>query len=77
MNQKYGYYTTKEVFGKGGDFVTSPEISPIFGEMLGVWVSQVQDALQITKNIRIVEFGPGKGTLASDVIRVIFCLIFY
>ncbi|GAA5846236.1 hypothetical protein JCM5353_003184 [Sporobolomyces roseus] len=64
-----GYYTTRTVFGKEGDFVTSPEISQVFGELLGIWyVTQwlQQGALQ---KVRVVELGPGRGTLLADVLR--------
>ncbi|KAJ6610722.1 S-adenosyl-L-methionine-dependent methyltransferase [Mycena sp. CBHHK59/15] len=67
-----GYYMNPHnpVFGSSGDFITSPEISSIFGEMLGVWLmSQWQQSSQLP--IRVIELGPGRGTLMYDVLRVL------
>ncbi|KAF8212501.1 S-adenosyl-L-methionine-dependent methyltransferase [Mycena galopus ATCC 62051] len=64
-----GYYMNPKnpIFGAKGDFVTSPEISSVFGELLGVWfMSQWSQSLPI----RIVELGPGRGTLVQDILRV-------
>ncbi len=63
-----GYYMNqKPVFGSKGDFITSPEISQMFGELLGIWfITQMQDA---SKKYKIVELGPGRGTLISDMLR--------
>jgi hypothetical protein len=67
-----GYYTThSDPFGRRGDFITSPEISQLFGEMLGVWV--VTEWLAQGKRssgVSMVELGPGRGTLMDDVLRV-------
>ncbi|KIK99599.1 hypothetical protein PAXRUDRAFT_822590 [Paxillus rubicundulus Ve08.2h10] len=69
----HGYYMKPEhaVFGTRGDFTTSPEISQVFGELLGVWmISQwLRDAK--SKAFRIVELGPGRGTLMDDILRVV------
>ena len=94
----HGYYMQRDVFGKQGDFVTSPEISQIFGDLLGVWCASacVSDpnpdptptsnpTLTLTrtlprcvscweqlgkpKRVRLVEAGPGRGTLMADVLR--------
>ncbi|KAL9598321.1 MAG: hypothetical protein Q9219_004549 [cf. Caloplaca sp. 3 TL-2023] len=70
-----GYYTTsregRDQFGQKGDFVTSPEISQIFGELLGVWLV-AEWMLQGRKShgVEIIEVGPGRGTLMDDVLRV-------
>ncbi|TFK74089.1 DUF185-domain-containing protein, partial [Pluteus cervinus] len=67
----HGYYTNPEheVFGRQGDFITSPEISQVFGELLAVWlISQWMD--KGLPPIRLVELGPGRGTLMEDVLRV-------
>ncbi|XP_071450796.1 protein arginine methyltransferase NDUFAF7 homolog, mitochondrial [Hetaerina americana] len=70
-----GYYTTRsEVFGKSGDFVTSPEISQLFGEMVGVWCLNEWRKVGSPKPVQIVELGPGTGSLAEDIIKV-WCLL--
>lgn len=68
-NPKYGYYTQKDVFGARGDFITSPEISQLFGEMIGIWTVLMWQQLGKPPSIRIVELGPGRGTLMSDLLR--------
>lgn len=67
----YGYYQTREPFGQAGDFVTSPEISQLFGEMIGVCLVQAWHMQGSPADTRIVEIGPGRGTLMSDALRVI------
>ncbi|KAL8277861.1 hypothetical protein RQP46_009680 [Phenoliferia psychrophenolica] len=64
-----GYYTTKKVFGSVGDFITSPEISQIFGELLAIWYVTQWVAQGLSPRVRIVELGPGKGTLLADILR--------
>ena len=66
-----GYYMNNTVFGTMGDFVTSPEISQMFGELIGIWfVKQYRD-MKTSKKFQLVELGPGRGTLLSDVLRTI------
>ncbi|KAJ7592848.1 S-adenosyl-L-methionine-dependent methyltransferase [Mycena floridula] len=70
---KDGYYmkSSNPVFGSKGDFITSPEISQVFGELLGIWlVSQWKTAGQ-HPSIRLIELGPGRGTLMADILRMI------
>ncbi len=64
-----GYYTTREPFGKDGDFITAPEISQIFGELVGVWCVDTWQALGSPDDFVLCEFGPGRGTLMKDLIR--------
>jgi SAM-dependent MidA family methyltransferase len=65
-----GYYATRDPFGARGDFVTAPEVSQMFGEMLGLWIAQSWHD-QGRPDARLVELGPGRGTLMSDALRVI------
>ncbi|CAN7338739.1 class I SAM-dependent methyltransferase [Phyllobacterium sp. LjRoot231] len=64
-----GYYTTREPFGKDGDFITAPEVSQIFGELIGVWCVSTWQALGSPDQFVLCEIGPGRGTLMKDLIR--------
>lgn len=66
---EHGYYSKGKVFGKEGDFVTAPEISQMFGEMVGVWCVAQWQALGCPQKVALVECGPGKGTLMADILR--------
>ncbi|XP_070782548.1 protein arginine methyltransferase NDUFAF7, mitochondrial [Enoplosus armatus] len=69
-NPVTGYYVRNNMLGPDGDFITSPEISQIFGELLGVWIISEWMGAGHPKQLQLVELGPGKGSLASDVLRV-------
>ena len=65
-----GYYTTRVPFGTAGDFVTAPDVSQIFGELIGAWLLAMWDAAGAPDPVRLVELGPGRGTLMADILRV-------
>jgi SAM-dependent MidA family methyltransferase len=69
LDPKEGYYATRDPFGVGGDFTTAPEISQMFGEMVGLWLVQCWADQGAPKNPRLVELGPGRGTLMADILR--------
>jgi NADH dehydrogenase [ubiquinone] 1 alpha subcomplex assembly factor 7 len=66
---QYGYYTTRDPFGARGDFTTAPEVSQMFGELIGLWMAAVWQQMGAPKPVRIVELGPGRGTLMADALR--------
>ena len=68
---KHGYYMNKDPFGEGGDFTTAPEISQMFGEMIGMWIANTWQAMSSPSPIKLIELGPGRGTLMADILRVL------
>lgn len=70
MHPEHGYYTTREPFGVSGDFTTAPEISQLFGEMIGFWAADIWGQLGQPADWHLVEYGPGRGTLMHDALRV-------
>ncbi|CAG9463004.1 unnamed protein product [Pedinophyceae sp. YPF-701] len=68
-NPETGFYQAQEAFGSAGSFITSPEISQMFGEMVGVWAAATWHAMGTPGRLRIVELGPGRGTLMADLLR--------
>lgn len=65
----HGYYARRDPIGTGGDFTTAPEINQMFGELLGAWIVQVWREQGAPSPARLVELGPGHGTLMADVLR--------
>jgi len=66
---EFGYYTTRDPFGKVGDFITAPEISQMFGELIGLWLAQAWLDRGQPAQCHLIEAGPGRGTLMSDILR--------
>ena len=64
-----GYYTRGTGIGRAGDFVTAPEISQMFGELVGLWLAQAWLDAGRPAPVRLVELGPGRGTLMADALR--------
>lgn len=64
-----GYYRRRQPLGGAGDFVTAPEISQLFGELLGLWCADAWDRLGRPTPVRLIELGPGRGTLMRDLLR--------
>ncbi len=65
----FGYYMTRDPFGARGDFITAPEISQIFGELIGLWCAALWLQLDRPPRVHLVELGPGRGTLMKDALR--------
>jgi SAM-dependent MidA family methyltransferase len=65
----HGYYMKGDPLGREGDFTTAPEISQMFGEMLGVWAASFWHACGCPDNVQLVELGPGRGSLMADLLR--------
>lgn len=65
----HGYYTTKAGIGRSGDFVTAPEISQVFGELIGLWSAVAWQQMGAPSKVRLIELGPGRGVLMDDALR--------
>ncbi len=64
-----GYYATRPALGEGGDFITAPLISQMFGELIGLWAVETWSRLGAPERFRLVEVGPGDGALMDDALR--------
>ena len=64
-----GYYATRPALGEGGDFLTAPGVSQMFGELIGLWLLETWTRMGRPSLVRLVEMGPGDGTLMSDILR--------
>jgi SAM-dependent MidA family methyltransferase len=65
------YYREAEAIGRGGDFITAPEVSQIFGELVGLWAGAVWRGMGQPSPVMFVERGPGRGTLMADALRAL------
>ena len=63
------YYGKRDPFGAEGDFITAPEISQMFGELIGLWAAEVWRMMGSPSSFRLIELGPGRGTLMADALR--------
>jgi NADH dehydrogenase [ubiquinone] 1 alpha subcomplex assembly factor 7 len=66
-----GYYMTGDPFGARGDFVTAPEVSQMFGELIGLWCTDTWARMGRPDPVLLVELGPGRGTLLADALRAL------
>jgi NADH dehydrogenase [ubiquinone] 1 alpha subcomplex assembly factor 7 len=71
MHPTHGYYVSRDPLGREGDFTTAPEVSQMFGELLGLWAASVWKAIGSPPVLRLVELGPGRGTLMTDALRAL------
>lgn len=67
---EHGYYIKQDPLGSAGDFTTAPEISQLFGEMIGIWAAEQWRSIGAPDKIHLVECGPGRGTLMADLLRI-------
>jgi len=68
-DRDHGVYAARNAIGRQGDFITAPEISQMFGELLGLWLLEVWRQQGRPSKLRLVELGPGRGSLMRDVLR--------
>ena len=66
---RHGYYMTRDPFGAAGDFITAPEISQMFGELIGLWAAESWMQMGSPARLQLIELGPGRGTLMADALR--------
>jgi NADH dehydrogenase [ubiquinone] 1 alpha subcomplex assembly factor 7 len=65
----FGYYATRPAIGADGDFLTAPMVSQMFGELLGVWAASAWELMGRPDEVRLIEMGPGDGTLMGDILK--------
>ncbi len=68
---EYGYYVTRDPLGRQGDFITAPEVSQMFGELIGLWAAAVWHAMDSPAKVQLIELGPGRGTMMADALRAL------
>ena len=71
MHPEHGYYLSRDPLGREGDFTTAPEVSQMFGELLGLWAASVWKVMESPPLLRLIEIGPGRGTMMADALRAL------
>lgn len=66
---EHGYYRHRPVIGASADFITAPEISQVFGELIGLWAAVVWQQMGRPAQVTLLEIGPGRGTMMADALR--------
>ena len=69
LDPVHGYYPTRDPLGSDGDFITAPEISQMFGEVIGLWCIQTWQDMGRPETVQLIELGPGRGIMMSDILR--------
>ena len=68
---EFGYYVSRDPLGREGDFTTAPEVSQMFGELIGLWAASVWRAMGSPSQVNLIELGPGRGTMMADALRAV------
>ena len=68
-NEKFGYYMKKDPFGKQGDFITAPNVSRLFSEMIAIWIVSFWENLGAPKKFNLVELGAGNGEMMKIMVE--------
>src|SRR5215831_12686001 len=71
MHPEHGYYVSRDPLGREGDFTTAPEVSQMFGELLGLWAASTWKMMGSPPLLRLIELGPGRGTMMADALRAV------
>jgi len=71
QHPRLGYYATRDPLGAAGDFITAPEVSQVFGELIGLWCADLWAKMGRPDPVLLVELGPGRGTLMADALRAL------